>query len=211
MENRQELIYSFRVALRIIETTLSGKVPFKIVHINEDGKSPYANIDIEGQNFMILPDTTGNKLWIPGFSIENISETGLESGFAGFPSEVAGAIERYYSEKPNGPFQSLTGIGDLGKVGLNEIIKEEIKKVFENSDISMDEVEISTALSFIQDARGSIENLSNQKKLQTTNEIVDNNLSKAIEHINEAIRVYFIDLSPEVKNKVLRRLGEIKI
>lgn len=209
MGDKQELIYSFRAALRIIETTLSGKVPFKVVDIYEDEKSPYANIDIEGERFMTLPDTTGNKLWIPKLKVENISETGLESGFAGFPSEVAGAIQRHCSEKPRGPFQTLTGIGDLGKVSLNEIVKEEIKKIFVNE--SLEEVEISTALSFMQDTRGSIEKLGVQKNLETTNEEVDNHLSRAIEHMDKAIRAYFTDLSPEVKNKVLRRLGEIEI
>lgn len=211
MEDRQELIYSFRAALNIIETTLSGKVPFKIVEIHEDSKQgPYATIDIEGERFMIAPDTTGNKLWILSFPIQNTSQTGLSSGFAGFPSEVAGVIEQHYREKPKGAFQNLDGIGDLGKVGLNEIIREEVRKIFETSDISM-EAEVSSALGFMQDTKGSIDKLKTQNNLSVTNQDVDKHIDEAINQINKAISNYFKKLSPEVKSKVLSRIGEIKM
>jgi hypothetical protein len=208
MGNKQELIYSFRAALRIIETTLYGNVPFKIVEIYEDSKQgPYAEIDIEGTRFMVAPDVTGNKIWILNFPVENTSETGLDSGYAGFPSDVAGAIQRYYNEKPKGPFQHLTGIGTIN---LNEIVKEEVERVFKNPEASI-EAEISSALGFIQDAKGSIDSLSNQKNLSVTDSGVDRHLSEAINQIDKAISSYFKNLSPEVKSKVLSRIGEIKI
>lgn len=228
MENRQELIYSFKAALRIVENTLSGKeVPFKVVQLKEEGKyGPYAIVDIENERFYVSPDMSGNKIWVVGFPIENTSDTGLDSGFAGFPTEVAGAIDRYYAEKPRGPFQNLTGIGTIS---LNEIIKEEIRKVFESDydyaaqereytdrqyyqeDEAMREAEISAALSFIQDVQGSANKLIDQNQLKGTNPEVDKHLSEAIGHLHDAIEKYFDTLSPEIKDGVSRRIGEIKI
>jgi len=214
MGDRQQLIHSFKSALKIIENTLSGKeVPFRIAQLKEDGEhGPYAIVDIEGERFYASPDVSGNRVWIIGFPIENTDKTGLESGFAGFPTEVAGIIDRYYSEKPKGPFQNLTGIGTIS---LNEIIKEEVGKVFESNQQDIDELfieaEISSALSFLQDVQGSANKLIDQKQLKSTNSEVDKHLAIAIDNLHQAIEVYFDSLNPEIKDKVSSRIGEIKI
>lgn len=210
MENKQELIYSFKAALRIIENTLSGKIPFKIVDFIDDAIGVYAIFEIDGELFYILPNNTGSKVWVSNLPIENTGVSGLDSGYEGFPTEVAGVIEQYYREKPKGAFQNFDGIGDLGRVGLNEIIREEVRKVFETLDVTS-EAEVSSALSFMQDASSSINKLKVQKELRVTDSSVDEHLTEAINQINSAIKSYFKNLSPEVKSKVLKRFGEIKI
>lgn len=210
MENKQELIYSFKAALRIIENTLSGKVPFKIVDFIDDNIGVYAIFEIDGELFYILPNKTGSKVWVSNLPIENTGISGLDSGYEGFPTEVAGVIEQYYREKPKGAFQTFDNIGDLGRVGLNEIIREEVRKVFEISDVTT-EAEISSALGFMQDTKSSIDKLKTQNKLSVTGSGVDKHLTEAINQINKAISNYFKNLSPEVKSKVLSRIGEIKI
>lgn len=231
MKGNDEIVNSFKAMLRIIETTLSGKeVPFKVVDfVVDDNIGTYALFDLGGERFYITPDTKGNKVWIAGFPIENTGTTGLDSGYAGFPTEVAGVIDQYYREKPKGVFQHFDGIGDLGTVGLNEIIREEVRKVFEadydyaaaereyydkeyyRQDIEVLEAEVSSALSFMQDLQGSVKKLVDQKSLSATNENVDKHVGQAILHINKAIEVYFESLSPDVKAEVTERLGEVKI
>jgi hypothetical protein len=228
MKGNEEIVNSFKAMLRIIETTLSGKeVPFRVVDfIVDDNIGTYALFDLGGERFYITPDTKGNRVWIAGFPIENTGITGLDSGYAGFPTEVAGVIDRYYREKPKGAFQHFDGIGDLGTVGLNEIIREEVRKVFEAGyDYAAQEreyydridyeeameAEVSSALSFIQDVRGSIKKVEEQKGLGATSKVVDHHLAEAIKHMNEAITSYFETLSPDIKEVVVSRLGEIKI
>jgi hypothetical protein len=232
MKGNEEIVNSFKAMLRIIETTLSGKeVPFKIVDITVDDEvGAYALFDLGGERFFIMPDTSGNKVWIAGFPIENSGVGGLDSGYLGFPTEVAGVIDKYYREKPKGVFQHFDGIGDLGNVGLNEIIREEVRKVFESDyDYAAAEreyydkeyyrqdmeealeAEVSSALSFLQDLQGSSKKLLDQKGLSGTNPDVDKHVGQALLHINKAIEVYFESLSPEAKEEVASRLGEVKI
>lgn len=231
MKGNEEIVNSFKAMLRIIETTLSGKeVPFKVVDfVVDDNIGTYALFDLGGERFYISPDTKGNRVWVTGFPIENTGTTGLDSGYAGFPTEVAGVIDQYYREKPKGVFQHFDGIGDLGTVGLNEIIREEVRKVFESDydyaaaereyydqeyyrqDMEALEAEVSSALSFMQDLQGSAKKLVDQKSLSSTNEGVDKHIGQAILHINKAIEVYFESLSPDVKAEVTERLGEVKI
>lgn len=202
-------MHSFRAAVRIVENTLFGKTPFKVVEFYENGEhGPYAKVDIGGERFKVAPDVTGNKIWVIELPIENTTLTGLSSGFAGFPTEVAGAIDRYYSEKPKGPFQKLSGIGTIN---LNEIIKEEVEKVFdEKSELSL-EAEISSALGFIQDINSSLKKIESQKKLNNTSSEVDKLLGEAIFNLNKSIKAYFKEVPEDLKSTILSRIGEVKI
>lgn len=223
MDNRKEIEDSFKAALRILETTLSGtEVPFKIINTFLDHNGNYAKIDIAGKRFFVAPDKDGVKLWIANFPIKNTEGTPYPPGFIGFPSEVAGIINRFYNELPKGPLQTLDGIGTIN---LNEIVREEINKIFEQDfnyaaaevehqnrqDFEMLEAEISSALSFIQDLQTSANRLIDQHSLSGTNPSVDKHIGEAIIHINDAIEEYFDNLTPEIKNEVANRIGEIKI
>lgn len=223
MEDQEQIKKDFKSALRIVRNTLSGMdVPFNVVDFYFDEENGvYAKIDIEGERFFVAPTTT-SKIWIADFPIKNTEEKSLPPGFVGFPTEVAGIISKYYEEKPKGPFQNLTGIGTIS---LNEIVKEEVRKVFEDDydyaeqereyhnkkDYEAFEAQISSALSLMQDLHGSINRLKNQKELMTTDTDVDEHIDKAIEHINEAVKIYFEKVSLEVKDEVMKRLGEINI
>lgn len=223
MDNRKEIEDSFKAALRILETTLSGKeVPFRIVNTFLDHNGNYAKIDINGKRFLVVPDADGVKLWIADFPIKNTEGTPYPPGFIGFPSEVAGIIDRFYRELPKGPFQTLDGVGTIN---LNEIVREEVNKVFEQGfnyaadevehqnrqELEMMEAEISSALSFIQDLQTSANRLIDQHSLSGTNPVVDEHIGEAIAHINQAIEGYFDNLTPEIKGEVANRIGEIKI
>ena len=78
-------------------------------------------------------------------------------------------------------------------------------------DDTQKEAIISSALSFMQDLQGSEKKLAGQKQLSGTSPEVDEHLSEAITHINQAIETYFKTLPQEIKNEVVGRLGEIKI
>ena len=73
------------------------------------------------------------------------------------------------------------------------------------------EAEISTALSFMQDMQGSLSKLNTQKELNSTTQEVDVHINEAISHIKQSIESYLKSLSPDVKSKIARRLGEINI
>jgi hypothetical protein len=224
MKNEEQVMDSFKSALSIIERTLAGReVPFKIIGVyDDDDRGPHAKIDIEGERFFAAPTTSGTKVWIAGFPISNTEGTDIPPGFLGFSTDVAGTIARYYEEKPKGPFQKLTGIGTIS---LNEIIKEELAKVFEDYDFAAAEreyadkeyyeqdieAEISAALSFLQDLQGSINNLKVQKELKSTEQEIDAHLEQSISHMKEAIQSYLSSLSRDVREKVVGRLGEINI
>jgi septation ring formation regulator EzrA len=94
--------------------------------------------------------------------------------------------------------------------GLSKIIKEEIEKVFEDYEQDM-EAEISTALSFMQDIKGSMNKLKTQRELKTTTSEVDKNLEIASSNLNQAVQTYLSSLGSEVKAIVLSRIGEINI
>lgn len=209
MKESNDILNSFKGMLRIIETTLSGKeVAFKVLDIISDKESgTYALVNISGEQFYITPDSTFTKVWIEDFPIENTEYTGLSSGYAGFPTEVAGIIDYYYKNKPEGPFQHLPGIGDIS---LNELVSEEVKKVFVDEEQTF-EAEVSTALSFIQDMSSSIKNMKIQRDLSSTNSKVDNHLNISIDNAKKAINLYFKELPEEVNEEVKKRFNQINI
>jgi len=110
------------------------------------------------------------------------------------------------------PFKNLIGIGTIS---LNEVIKEEVRKVFESNQQGSEEIfreaEISSALSFLQDVQGSVNKLIDQNQLKGTSPEVDRHLSVAIDNLHQAIEVYFDALNPEIKDEVSSRIGEIRI
>jgi len=227
MENSEKIMDSFMAALSIVERTLAGReVPFKILearYTHENGA--HALTDIDGEKYFIAPTTNGAKLWVANFPVNNTDGTQVPPGYLGFPSDVAGAIASYYESKPKGPVQRIGGLGDLGTINLNEMVREEIKKVFEDYDYAAEEreyydreyyrqdveAEISTALSFIQDMQGSLNKLETQRELKTTSEEVDSHIQEAKKHINQAIATYLETLLPETKAEIVNRLGEVKI
>jgi hypothetical protein len=231
MERKEQIMHYFKGALGILERILVGKsIPFKIVDtMYTEERGPHALIDLQGERFFVAPTIEGAKLWIADFPIKNTDGSSVPPGFLGFPTEVAAAVEKYYNEKPKGNVQNVSLPGELGTINLNEIIKEEVRKVFEadydyaaqereytdkqyyQEDEAAREAMISSALSFMQDVQGSEKKLTNQKQLSGTTPEVDKHLSEAINHINQAIESYFNTLSPDIKEDVSRRLGEIKI
>jgi len=109
---------------------------------------------------------------------------------------------------------------------LRNIVSEELSKIIkEDYDYAGEEVsyhdkenytqeveaEISAALSFMQDAQSSVNNLKEQTSLMATTEEVDGHLREAVSHINQAIKSYIKELSPEVKSRMADRIGEINI
>lgn len=228
MENAEQIMDSFMAALSIVERTLAGReVPFEIVeakYTEENGA--HALTDIDGEKYYIAPTTNGAKLWIANFPIKNTDGTQVPPGYLGFPSDVAGAIANYYDTKPNGAFQRIGALGDLGTISLNELVREELQKVFsEDYDYAAAEreytdkeyyrqgveAEVSTALSFMQDMQGSLNKLKTQRELKTTNPEVDSHIQEAEKHINQAIATYLETLLPETKDVIIDRLGEVKI
>ena len=93
---------------------------------------------------------------------------------------------------------------------LRKIIKEELSKVFEELETS-DEAQISIALTFMQDLKSSIKSLESQAILKSTNFTTDEHLRKSIEHMKSAIKSYFESVDPNVKSKIVSRIGQIKI
>jgi actin-like ATPase involved in cell morphogenesis len=108
---------------------------------------------------------------------------------------------------------------------LRKIVSDEIAKVIsedydyaaaereyvDKQDYEAFEAQVSSALSFMQDIQGSSQKVKGQLGLSGTNPEVDNHLSEALKHINEAIQSYFKTVSPEVKTEVVERLGEVNI
>jgi len=109
---------------------------------------------------------------------------------------------------------------------LRNIISEELSKIIkEDYDYAAEErahhdqeyytqdveAEISSALSFMQDAQGSLNNLKAQTELVTTSPEVDGHLEEAINHIRQAIESYVKLLSPEIKSRMADRIGEVNI
>lgn len=221
MDNKQEILYSLKAGLSIIERTLAGRsVPFKMVDTFDDERGIYAQIDIEGERFYIVPVNNG-KFWVADFPVKNTDGTGLPPGFVGFPTDIAGTIANYYEQKPKGPYQKLSGIGTIN---LNEVVKEEMRKVFlefdyaaaereyyDKQDYEAFEAQVASALGLIQDLRGSANNIQNQIDLETTKGAVDKHLEEAIKSINQAIESYFKTLSPSVSKEVMDRIREINI
>jgi len=228
MDKKEEIEYSFKGGLRIVENTLSGKgVPFKIKKIyHQESTGIIAQIVIDGEIFIIAPNTSGNKLWIVDFPIDNSKEHGVPPGYIGFPTEVAGVIDKYYKEKPKGPLQKIDGIGTIS---LNEVIKEEVAKVFEDDydyageereyhdredyerHIEKIEAEVSSGLGFMQDTKSSVNKLEGQMNLKMTNSEIDMHIKEAIEHINQAIKLYLKNMSPDAKSEMINRVGEVNI
>ena len=219
---------SFKAALSIVERTLAGReVPFKILdtmYTEENGA--HALTEIDGETYYMVPTTNGAKLWIADFPVKNTEGTEIPPGYLGFPTDVAGAIANYVQSKPKGPVQQFDGIGDLGTFNLNELVREEVQKVFnEDYDYAASErehadkeyyrqdveAEISTATSFIQDMQSSLNKIETQKSLMATDSEVDALLTKAGTLINKAIAQYLETLLPETKAAIIDRLGEVKI
>lgn len=101
---------------------------------------------------------------------------------------------------------------------LSKIIREDYdyaaeERVFHDKENYNEDVEakISAALSFMQDAQGSINNLKSQIELIATTPEVDGHLKEAVSHINQAIESYIKTLSPEIKSRMADRIGEINI
>ena len=227
MENSENIMISFLASLSIVEGTLASfEVPFKIIETNytkENGA--HALVDIDGEHYYIAPTINGAKLWIVNFPINNTDGTQIPPGYLGFPSDVADAIVNYYKTKPKGAVQKIGALGDLGTINLNEVVRDELKKVFEDYDYAAEEreyydreyyrrdveAEISTALSFMQDMQGSLNKLKTQRELKTTNSEVDSHIKDAEKQINQAIAKYLETLLPETKAEIVNRLGEVKI
>ncbi len=227
MENQEEIMYSFKAGLSIIEGTLSEKsIPFNIVGVyNTKDQGPFARIKIGDEEFFSAPTTNGSKIWIADFPVKNTKGTKIPPGYIGFPTEVAGVIVDYQESKPKGAFQKIDSLGSLGNIGLNEIVREEVQKAFDDYDYASEEresqdreyyeqdmeAEISTASSFMQDIQGSINKIKVQKELKTTNQEVDNHLIQAEKHLKEAMNSYLDGLDSDVKADVIDRLGEVNI
>lgn len=104
---------------------------------------------------------------------------------------------------------------------LRKIIAEELSEIMDyaaeertyndKQGYEAFEAEVSSALSFMQDVQSSVNKIKKQKELTGTNPEVDEHLSEAYKHINEAIQSYFKTLSSDVKTEVVKRLGEINI
>jgi len=109
---------------------------------------------------------------------------------------------------------------------LRSIVSEELSKIIkEDYDYAGEEVaysnkedynqeveaEISVALSFMQDAQNSVNNLKEQISLLATSPEVDGHLKEAVNHINHAIKSYLKELSPEIRSRMADRIGEVNI
>lgn len=206
-EELKKSLESFYSSLKIIETLLEGEAPFKVDKIsNTDEGVVFGSVKLSDEEFWVTVGKRQTQIWIINFPEDNTSSTGLPSGFCGFPTDVAGAIRDYYKSKPKSAFEYLPNIGN---VGLNEVIKEELQKVFESNESV--EAAASSALSFMQDIKGSIDKLEVQRGLESTNSVVDDHISEAISSLNGAIKIYFDKLEPEARDIVSSRIGEIEL
>ncbi|MEK6829535.1 MAG: hypothetical protein AABY15_05405 [Nanoarchaeota archaeon] len=220
--------------LSIVKHHLEGRMPFKIEKVEySDVIDKYvAVLNIGGKRFDAF--NVNNKIFINKFPIKNIEDKGTY-GYIGFPTDVSYALYKYNGEREKTPFEDMRLPGELNTIGMNEIrniIREELKKTLNEQDFNyasaerefhdkeqyaqdtqdeqMREAMISVALSFMQDVQGSANKLIGQTNLSGTNPEVDAHLGQAIEHINKAIEVYFDNITPEIKQDVVNRLGEVK-
>jgi len=212
-------------ALSIINREISGNIPFEVEKIN-DGKEttvPYAIINVNGDRHQIW--MAENKVWANNFPIHNVDD-GKIKGYLGFPTEFAREIVNNYPKEKS--FDNLGFGGNIGNMGLNEvrkIVSEELSKIVgedydyaaeernyvDNQYLESEEAVISSALSFMQDIQGSANKLKEQQDLTSTTPEVDGHIKEAISHINQARKSYFENLSLDIKNKVIARMGEVKI
>lgn len=97
---------------------------------NESDERFYVLLNVDSEPIMLSPaDESGVKVWASNLEYKsNGEEYGLPGGFVGYPTEVSENIVEFLDTVPQGPFQNIKGFN----IGLNEIIKEEVKKVFEN-------------------------------------------------------------------------------